>query len=207
MMSVQDASDVKSFLQDKASSSYRNSGDIFALGKDSAEAAKSAAADARQLINKAAPEVAEANSTLAKLHEIEDKMNLNLIAVGKPEAALLAAGTGGNVRNVKYLQQLGELTGTNMLGEAEKLAAMRTFGKPPLLPMDTTGKTLTRMAVGGGAGSLLGGPVGAAVGAGLSSPATLKAAIDAGLLGKEALKSEAGRRIILRGLLAPEQQK
>lgn len=200
-MSVQDLNDVKSFLQEKASTAYRSPGEIFALGKESAKVAKNAGGVARDLVNKAAPEIAEANKTLSKLHNIEDNMNLNLIAPGKPESALLAAGSGGNVRNVEYLKELGNITGTDMLGEAEKLAAMRTFGSPALIAADTTGKSLARMTLGAGAAGAVGGLGAAPIGGFLASPAAIKAAIDAGLISKKALQSETGKRLLMRGLL------
>ena len=92
----------------------------------------------------------------------------------------MSAGTGGNPRNVETLKQLGELTGSDMLGQAQELAAMRTFSNAPYLPVDTTGKSMLRSAIPSAVGFMTGGPVGAATGAVLSSPLTLKTAIDVG---------------------------
>ena len=170
-----------------ADSSYGKPGQIFSIGSEAANAAKSGAAKARQLIDVAEPGVTEMNAKLSKLHDIENNINKNIIKPGKPEAALMSAGSGGNARNVKSLDQLGEFTGTPMLEEAQILAAMRTFGNAKYLPVDTTGKSLTRMGVGTAGGFLLGGPVGAAVGAASTSPATLKGAIDLGNLASKGL--------------------
>ncbi len=185
---VKDAHDLKEYLQDLASSSYQKGGQIFTIGKQSARSAKSGAAVVRESINKLVPEVADANNKLFQLRNIEKNINKNIIAAGKPEAALMAAGTGGNAANVKNLQKLGEITGTDMLGEAEKLAAMKTFGSPGLLPADTTGKAVGRMGLGGGAGFLAGGVPGAVVGSALTSPAALKASIDAGRISRGLLR-------------------
>jgi hypothetical protein len=196
-LSLLKAHQVKQFLQDKASSAYSNPGEIFSLGSEAAKAAKDAAAKARNLVNQVAPEIAEANNQLSKLHNIEDSMNVNLLKIGKPEAGLLAAGSGGNARNAKALEKLGEMTGTPMLEEAQNLAAMRTFANPPLLPVDVTGKAGARMnfakaGVGAIGGAIGAGPIGAAIGTALTSPAALKSVIDvgrkAGKVGTKALE-------------------
>ncbi len=208
-MFAQDANSIKQFLQDKAKTAYQQTGDIFPVGKEAAKAAKGGAATARGLVNESMPAVKNANSKLAELHDIEDLINSNLIAEGKPEAALLAAGSGNNQRSAGMLKKLGELTNTDMLSQAEKLAAMRTFGKPALLPIDTTGKSMTRLGVGGGvgaaAGLLTGVPgaafVGGAIGSAATSPMALKKMIDAGLFTSKQIKSmmntPAGRQLLV----------
>ena len=210
-MSIQDAQNVKRFLQDKASSAYSRPGDIFSIGTEAAKGARAAAATARGLVDEAAPEVANANATLAKLHDLEDSMNSNLLSEGKPEASILAAGSGGNQRNAMNLQKLGDITGTDMVGGAKNLATMRTFGNPSLLPLDTTGKASTRVGWGSALGGLIGHQMGigfvpgVAAGAAATSPAVLKKAIDMGLL----LKDGAGNVIIpatKMGLVNQEQK-
>lgn len=192
-VSVSDAHDIKAFLQDRASSAYGRPGDPASLGTEAAKAAKSGAAIARKLVNTAEPAVASANNQLSKLHDILDDMNHNILNEGKPEAALLAAGSGGNQRNASALQELGQATGTDMLGQAQKLSAMRSFSNPQLLPVDSTGKAFARMATGAGAGTLFGGPVGALVGGALTSPAALKLAINSGRISKSAIDAVMGR--------------
>jgi hypothetical protein len=180
------ANGVKKFLQLKAESAYQGPGDIFSVGKEAANVAKQAAAKTRMLIDEVEPKVTQLNSQLADLHNIESNMNKNLIKEGSPEAALMAAGTGGNPRNVRSLEKLGEFTGTPMLQEAQDLAAMRTFTDVPFLPIDTTGKSMTRLGAGSSIGASLGGLVGGLPGAAIggtlggiaTSPAATKAAID-----------------------------
>lgn len=209
-MSIQDANAVKGFLQDKASSAYRMNGDIFNVGTEAAKGAKAGGATTRKLVNAAEPQIAQANKELANLHDLEDNMNLNLIREGKPEASILAAGSGGNARNAKALQELGEATGQDMLGDAQKLAAMRTFGSPKLMAQGSTGKTATHLLSGAGIGGLVGyeagGKEGAIIGAGiggaLTSPMALRAAIDTGRIGVNHLqalaKSPAGRELMAK---------
>ena len=171
---------ITKFLQTQAEGAYGMSPAGFQIGTSAAQAAKGAAASGREILNEAVPAVAKSNNALARLHDIEDVMNKNILAEGKTASPLLAAGSGGNPANAKVLKQLGEETGTDMLGEAEKIAAARTFGKPSLLPVDATGKSLTRIGVAGGAGYLLGGPMGALAAEGVASPAMIKAAINTG---------------------------
>lgn len=210
-ISVQNANTIKQFLQEKATTAYQAPGQIFSLGTKSAGAAKGGAAQARGLVNAAEPTVADANGTLSRLHDIEDTMNGNLISPEKPESALLAAGSGGNPRNAKSLEDLGKITGTDMLGDAQKLAAMRTFGSPKLMASDHTGKAVGRMILGAGAGEAAGGHKGALVGAMLTNPMALRTAIDSGLLTKEAMTSLMSnpetQGMIIKGLLAPSDDK
>lgn len=168
-ITVVELNDLKEYLQEQAKSSYMKNGQIFIRSKDSSRAAKQAAATVRKQLNQISPEIANANNSLARLHSLEDTMNKNMLAEGKPFSALVAAGSGANKRNAKQLKELGEITGTDMLGDAEKLSAANTFANPPILPMDTTGKSFTRLALG----YALGGVKGAV----LTSPLTLKAAI------------------------------
>jgi hypothetical protein len=204
-MSVQDANNVKRFLQDKASSAYRSPGQTGSLGTESANAAKNAAATTRKIVNDAEPSIAAANSKLAELHDIQDNMNMNLISSGKPEAALLSAGNGGNARNVSALKQLGESTGIDMLSDAQKLSAMRTFGSPKLMPADSTGKAVGRMGLGAGLGYLVGHAPGLVIGSALTSPAALRTAIDAGQMGggllKQVLQSPQGQRLLIQSYI------
>lgn len=173
-------SELKEELQAIAKPSYNNGAVIFPRGDLAAKASKGAAGEARRLLNVAAPEIKAANDQLRKLHVIEEGMNKNLIRVGKPESALIAAGAGGNSRNAKFLSQIDEITGGNSLQQAEDLAAARTFSNASLDPRDMTGKAAYRLAAGTLGGGVLGGVPGAAVGGALTSPLALRTAIDTG---------------------------
>lgn len=185
-LSLSHANDVKKFLQDQAATAYKPNG-IFSLGTESAKAAKSGAAVARQVVNDAEPLVKKANDQLAHLHDIEDSMNLNLLKDGKPEASILAAGSGGNARNAQGLKDLGAATGHDMIGDSEKLASMRTFGSPKLMAADSTGKAAGRVGLAAGLGYVVGGPAGGVAAAALTSPMALRTAIDAGKIGAKEL--------------------
>jgi hypothetical protein len=192
-MPVQRANRFKASFQELASQSYAKPGEIYNLGSDAARAAKKAASEIRTQINQALPDLAEANNTHAKLHDLEDLMNSNLIAEGKPEAALLAAGSGANQRNAKVLKDLGKIIDHDALGEAEKISAARYFGDPSLSPVDVTGKALERTskakgigaAIGSGLGflsggaipAMAGGAIGREAGGYIASPLSLKGGI------------------------------
>lgn len=205
-MTVFDAHQVKQLLQEKASSAYSKPGDIFSIGTEAANAAKAGAAESRKIVNKAEPVIAKVNDQLSHLHDIEDLMNSNLISSGKPEAALMAAGSGGNARNAKVLSDLGKMTNTDMLSDAQKLAAMRTFGSPKLMAADTTGKAAGRMGLAAGLGFLAGGPTGAVGAAAITSPAALRTAIDAGQITKGMLKNPQVQTMLGKGLLKKAEE-
>jgi hypothetical protein len=188
-ISADEAHQVKQFLQSKADSAYQKTGQVFSLGSESAKVAKSGAATARSLVNEAEPAVASANNQLSELHDIEESMNSNMLRNDKSEAPLLGAGSGGNPRNADALERLGKFTGTDVAGEADKLAAMRTFGSPKLMAQGTTGKVVGHAIAGAGLGYLIDGQKGAVIGGLFSSPAALKVAIDSGLITKEALSN------------------
>lgn len=177
LVSLDGLNDIKKFLQDSSSSTYSKGGQIFARGSDAAKAAKSAASIARTNLNLLAPEVAAGNNGLAALHDLEDSINKNLIQSGKPEAALIAAGTGGNQKSVHDLKQVEKLTGYPALGMAQNVAAARTFANPSFIPVDTTGKSVARMATAAGLGAAA-GPVGLAVAGGTMSPLATKMIIN-----------------------------
>jgi hypothetical protein len=180
LVNVKSLQDIKNFLQEKGQRAFLKGGQIFSPANEAQVAAKQASSETLKILNPLAPEIAAANKQLSQLHRIESSLNKNLIAPGKPEAALLGAGSGANVRNRAMLRRLGEMTGQDALGEAERLAAVKRFGNPSWSPADTTGKSMFRFATGSALGYSAAGPVGAAIGGAMTSPAALKAAINAG---------------------------
>jgi len=181
LANIQTLQKIKQFLGDQAAGAFGGTPLGFQVGKQAANAAKQGFQEAKGLMDTIGPrEISEANAALSKLHEIQDVANKSMLAEGKTASSLYAAGSGANPANAKVLKQLGEATGTDMLGDAEKIATARTFGKPSLLPVDATGKSLTRMGAAGAAGYLVGHIPGALIAEGLASPAAVKAGINAG---------------------------
>jgi hypothetical protein len=187
---LQDAHDLKELLREQAKGTYARDGQIFTVGDKAARAAKGGAAVTRSMIEDVAPEIGQSNGTLSRLHDIEDVMNKNMLAEGKPANSLFTAANGENPSNAKALRQLGEVTGTDIAGDAKNLSAARTFGSPSMTPLDKTGKAVARMGatgvIGGGLGYVAGGDeksaiAGGLLAEGLTSPAMLKFAMDSGM--------------------------
>lgn len=186
------ANEAKRFLQDQAKGSYVKNGQLFTSSAEASRAAKGGAREARKIEMQLAPDTIAPNKDLAKLHRYQETANKNLIAPGKTESALLAAGSGSNARNAKNLREIGEMTGYNALDEAELLSSAKAFAEPGYLPVDSTGKSATRMALAAVTGSWIGGPFGTAAGIALTSPAVLKQAIKKGQASAGLIKSLAG---------------
>jgi hypothetical protein len=189
-ISLGDAHDLRKHLATQAESTYMKDGQMFARGDQSAQAAKGGAAATRSLLNEAAPEIAEANSKLHDLHEIEDVMNSNMLAKGKPSNSLYTAANGDNPTNAQALRRLDQAVGGGVMEDAKNLSAARTFGSPSLTPLDKTGKAAARMGatgiLGAGIGYLAGGDEKSAIGGafaaeGLTSPMAIKLAMDSGI--------------------------
>lgn len=222
---------IKQFLQDQASSAYGQSKVGFQIGTKAANAAKGAAAEARQILEEHGPkEIQNANRQLTQLHQIEDHLNKHMVTPNTSDAALMAVGSGVQNQNALALKELGDFAGKDFVGDANVLAAARTFNNPSWSPAYGTGKSLLPVAVGGSVGGLIGGlahgPAGAAYGTALgtglggamASPAMLKMAINTGRITgqmvesvashlgispSEVLTSAAGQQILTKLIQAP----
>ena len=183
----------QNFLYEEAKGAFKN-GQFFIPGTAVQNAAKGAAREAKIILDHSIPELRAANEQLSKLHKIEDNINKNLVVPGKPEAALIAAGGASAGRNRLYLESLGKITGKNVTGEAEKLAAAASFANPQLTPKSMNGTTSTSRTIGAAAlGTILSGsPIGGAIGLALTSPFALKQAIKAGIVNKDILAKTLG---------------
>lgn len=187
-LSAQGLYQVKQFLNEGAKSSYNKGGQIFTRAGEAARAAKDAANKARESIKSQIPEIAQADQQLSKLHQIEQRLNKNMLAPGKPDASLFSAGSGANPRNAANLRELESISGVPVMQRTRDLATAKTFANPSLLPSDATGKVVARMAVGAGIGGLYGGKEGAMIGGALASPFSLKYGINAVNLARDLTK-------------------
>lgn len=206
LVSPKEMQQTTSFLQDLASGSYGNGTDLFQRGTKLEQAARDAAATAREVRNVAIPGAANAYKKLEELHKIDDLINKNLVTPGKPEASLIAAGSSGSSRQRAQLEALGKLSSKDFVKDAEALATMRYFQEPSLVPIDQTGKSATRLMTAAGTGFVLGNLLGlepktaATVAASLTSPLALKTAIDTGRIPIEGVRNIIGKQI---GTLTP----
>ncbi len=205
-LGVEAAHEAKQYLQDMAKAAYKDGGEIFVGASKPARAAKGAASVARRNISKEVPEIAKANSGLSNLHSIEDTMAKNLLKEGETTASIMGAGSGANTKNIKTLKRLGKATGQDMVSDAEKVFALKTFKDAPLLPLEATGKAAARMGAGAAAGGYAtGDKEGAMAGMMLTSPLALKTIIRSGRGimkgGDLILNTPGGRQVIGHGLL------
>lgn len=185
MVNVSSLYQIKQFLNEGSASAYNKGGQIFTRASEAARAAKEAAGDTRAMLKPIAGAISEADSQLSKLHAIERRLNKNLLAAGKPDAALLAAGSGANPRNTATLRELERVSGVPVTQRAKDLATAKVFASPNLLPTDYTGKSVARQAGSALLGTAVGGPVGGMVGAALASPMTVKLGVNALNVGKD----------------------
>lgn len=189
---AKDMNNIKKALQKKAKGSYIKDGQIFTPGAEQKRFARLGARRARKLTEAAEPSVAGDNRQLSKLHTIEEKINKNLLAEGKPEASVISAGSHTHKRNLSNLQKLSDASGMDMVGDAEKLAAAKYFGNPSLMPQYTTGKSVLATGAPAAVGWAVGGPAGGAIAASMSSPMMLKVAIKTGKLPMKLFKQLSG---------------
>lgn len=180
---------VQDFLRDQSAGAYQKNGQIF-MPKNSditLQAAKSASAVTRKILNATSPEIAQANNKLSLLHSVEQDMNKNLIAAGKPENALIQAGASVGNRNRKNLERLENITGTPMIQQAEDLSAMKAFSSPKIYNPQAS-----KSFIATGTGYLIGHAPGAFIAGAMTSPAALKAAINTGAVSGEAIQKLLG---------------
>jgi len=218
-ITVKEMHQLKRELQEIGKSSYMKNGQIYARNDGVSRAAKNAAYYAKQefddsmldIINKnnkrlalattdaekkmleqeigIAAGVLAANKNHHVLHSIDDAINKKLFKVGEKPNQLFLTGAGYNPQQEKQLQHLGTILGEDIVDPLKVMSSANTMSKLPLLPLDTTGKSATRVMLGAGglgtAGRLVAGPtggvVGGAMGATLASPLVQKSLIDMGI--------------------------
>jgi hypothetical protein len=185
MVSIQDAQDAKQFLMGRGKKAYLKDGQMFQTAPEAAQSAKAGGAQAKSIMDTAGPaDIKSANAKLAGLHDIEENINPNLITPEKPDGALFQALSGGHARNAQTLEDLGQQIGMDIPKEGANLSAARSFMDPPVMPVDSTGKSAARMGLGfvagKAAGHYLGIPGLEYAGAAMTSPAALKLGINAG---------------------------
>lgn len=174
----------KQFLYDQAKGTYQKGGQIAMRGKTAQKVANGAASLVKDAINQSAPELKAVNDAMANIHGFESELNKSLLAPSKSPGPLYAAGRGENIASKEMLQRAGDITGKDVLKEAEELAAAKAFSNPDMFSISQTGRSL----LGAVTGQSVAGPLGAAAGGLLSSPAAIKGAIKSGLLTKEMIE-------------------
>lgn len=220
-LSFNDLFEVQKKLQDYSKGSFLKDGKIFVPDHRVATAARAGYDEARQIVNSISPTIKKANNQYHRLHEIEKKINPNVLAEGKPEASFLAAGAGENKRLENILNKIGQITKTKPVEKARSISTARAFGNAGLLPQGPqTGYALLRPFLGAGGGAALAKQldvdpaIGSLIGAASISPMALKAMINTkNVSGKainkaiEAISSPKAANIINRIYGDPEKSK
>lgn len=205
VVDMNELNQVRMHLQNVAEAAFQNSKLGFTVGDATAQTAKKGWGAAKELMDQYGPaEIKAANANLSKLHGIEDTLNKNLVTPGATSSPLLAVGSGETAgaagTNRLALADLGKLTGNDYIGQAENLSAAQRFRNPGILPNDTTGKGMVRLAVGAGAGKAASAATGIPgleyAGAALTSPLSLKLGL--------ALQNQGGN--VAKSLLQPGPQ-
>jgi hypothetical protein len=148
---------------------------------------------AKNVMDEKLPAVKGINKKLSELHELGNDLKPLLRETAPVSRFTALARQEG--KNRQLIKKVDELVGEDFLSEFEELAAAKTFGRPALLPVDVTGKSLTRLLAGTAGGAAIGELTGAdmstaaAIGAIATSPAALKQLIKGKALSQDALKS------------------
>lgn len=197
-MGLQRAYALKRKYQEMASGAYKKDGQAFQLGSQAAQGARGAAAELRKGLHAASPEIAAGDTGLARLHGQDDMLNPNMLQTGKTANSIMGAGAGTNEAQAEALSRLGEITNSDALGEAQKAAAASRFASAPWLPVDSTGKSFTRMAAAGMLGAQTHSPEMTMAALAATSPKTLKGLINAGYYSGKALSVPEIQGLLLR---------
>ena len=173
---------MKKYLQKRARGSYKDGGQVFQVGPEAANAAKSAGGVAADIVHAISPEIEAGDEGIAGIRGAMKDIKGNTFVPGTAQGSALAAGSG-NPTQIAALSKLDSIAGTHTLDEADKLAAAAHMSEPPILPTDTTGKAVARQTMGKAVAQSL--PSALAKGAitgvtlGLTSPAAWKHGINA----------------------------
>lgn len=129
VMGLNDLYETKNFLQTRSQGAFVKNGELFTSG----DKAQKAAMDARKLaadsLHTASPEIAHADSVYSDLHDLDNKMSASLLGTGKSENYFAAAGGGkGNVQQAQ-LGEIGKITGTDPVKDAEILYSAQQMQK------------------------------------------------------------------------------
>lgn len=179
---------IKNFLQKRAKRAFSDGkGKIFTNAKEVQLAAKRGLRQVNLIMNKLAPqEILNANKQLSKMHIIDGRMNSSLLKEGGAAGVITRVGRDTNPAGKAVLRRIEELTEVKAIERAQEIAAAETFATPQLTPLSGGSTSTTRSIIGSTVGAALsvitgGGPeAGAALGFILTSPATLKVAINTG---------------------------
>lgn len=191
--------EIKSILADNAKKAFLKDGQIFVQADKPRLAFRRAYYKAKRMLDLASDDLNKINNKYHQLHMLEERMFKNLLKEDKPYASLYSGGLGINPRFSKTLEKIGKLTGSKVKGKAKEAGAAQMFASPKYQPIQGTGKAAASLmqgmslsVIGSKAVESLTGigidtSTAMALGALFTSPATLKAAINAGNIGRKTI--------------------
>lgn len=136
--SVSDINDIRSYLGDLGSGSApkpTGEGKFFSPKDPGSRAAYYGSGAASDLLKENAPEVGDALSKFGELRGVTKQVTPGLLKEGANDVGFLGAGRGAATRNEDMLKKIDDLTGSDVLGQAQKLSAAKNFGDVKLNPM------------------------------------------------------------------------
>lgn len=213
-VSLKTMHEMKQVLYDRIS--WRQ-GQIFELGtteqKILNKILKQAARKLKVQIDKVSPNVEKVNNILHRVHVIDGELSPSILSTKAAEGAFLKVGRAGHKRNTRLLKSLereldidfksiqaGKSVANmpkppNILKKASDLSAAESFTDPSLLSGGSGYNIIGSKIMGGvlGAGAASGAgqdpTTGFIIGAAVSSPMALKAAINANNIGRKAIRA------------------
>lgn len=201
MVDVNTLQQARKMLKGFAKGAFGESPIGFQVGRDAAQGARGAYNEASDLMHELGPkDIADADAKLSRLHGIEDRLNSRTLDEGGTPATILSAGSGANEAQAHALEDLGRLIKSPALEQAQNASAAATLGKAPWLPVDTTGKSFTRLGTAGFLGHELDphSPLGWLLGAAVSSPKIMKGLVKGGYYGSKVLSNPEVQGLLLR---------
>ncbi len=136
--SVSDINDIRSYLGDLGSGAVpkpTGEGKFFTPKDPGARAAYYGSGAAKDLLEQNAPEVADSLTKLGQLRKTIKQIPPGLLKEGANPVGFLGAGRGAALGNEAALNNLDEMIGSNVLGNAQKLSSAQNLGNSELNPL------------------------------------------------------------------------
>jgi hypothetical protein len=170
-------------------------------------AAKNAGRLASESLKNQFPEIKQGFNDLSSLHNIEGKIG-GLLGENTNSNTLMNAAGSDSLKGSR-LRYLSDKVGSPAVGNLQNLKTAQTFSNPDMISQFKTGRSLTGMALGAGAGALIDPNdrrTGAEIGAVVASPMGVKGLINAINLAKK-LPADKARGLLTNFINEQQYQK
>jgi hypothetical protein len=126
-MSLDNLYETTKFLRKRSYGSFAENGEIYINSPQAAKAANGARQAATEALHEAAPQIKEADAIHSSLHDVDNRISSSLLTEGKPENIFSSAGGGSGNIHQRNLMEIGQLTGTNPVHDAELIYSAKYF--------------------------------------------------------------------------------